>query len=83
MSASDHPYVVTSGTAGGPRIWPADSAGHRRCGIATAVVAGGAVYLVDAGHGVFTQLARAGLAMSAVRGGGCSSPTCTRITRSI
>lgn len=79
MTTSLSPHVVTLGIAGGPRIWPAtasgaageDSAartGHRPAGIATAVVVGGAVYLVDAGHGVFTQMHRAGLRMDDVRG---------------
>lgn len=78
MNPVDSPRVVTLGVAGGPRIW--DSPGSwptsenpeqrdaRRAGIATAVVVGDRTYLVDAGHSVFTQMARAGLPMSGVRG---------------
>lgn len=77
MGASSLPYVVTLGVAGGPRIWPADPSTDssrpnirdpRSAGIATAVVVDERVYLVDAGHNVFTQLARAGLSMSQVEG---------------
>lgn len=67
MKSIQHPYVVTLGTAGGPRIW-GDTSNAPRSGIATAVVVNGYTYLVDAGHGVFTQMARAGLPMSSVRG---------------
>lgn len=57
--------VITLGTAGGPliRARPADyscAAGHTG-GIATAVVIGQSVYLVDAGHGVAHALVNAGL----------------------
>ncbi|UPO76486.1 MBL fold metallo-hydrolase [Arthrobacter sp. Helios] len=67
MSTSLNPHVVTLGTAGGPRWWTGENAG-RRSGIATAVVVGEAVYLVDAGTGVGRQLARAGLPISSLRG---------------
>ncbi|MFF5990557.1 MBL fold metallo-hydrolase [Prauserella flavalba] len=60
------PHVVTLGTAGGPRWWP-EGAGPRRAGIATAVVVGEAAYLVDCGHGVGTQLRRAGLPVGGLR----------------
>lgn len=58
------PYVVTLGTAGGPRFWQDSS----RKGIATAVVVEDGFYLVDAGHGVGRQLERAGLPMSDLKG---------------
>lgn len=59
------PYVVTLGTAGGPRWWHDPAA--QRAGIATAVVVGDAVYLVDVGQGAAAQLARAGLAVNDLR----------------
>ena len=62
-----NPYVVTLGTAGGPRWWRSADAVHQ-AGIATAVVVGEAVYLVDAGHGVGQQLAHAGLRIPQIRG---------------
>ena len=73
MSSPHTPYVVTLGVAGGPRIWPSpdqerDPRAARCAGIATAVVVNECVYLVDAGHQVFTQLARAGLSMAQVKG---------------
>lgn len=78
MNPAACPRVVTLGVAGGPRIWDSpdtwESADNselhdaRRAGIATAVVVADRVYLVDAGHSVFTQMARAGLHMSNVRG---------------
>ena len=55
------PRVITLGTAGGPRWWGAPSTGRRRNGIATAVVVGTAVYLVDCGRGASGQFAEAGL----------------------
>lgn len=61
------PYVVTLGTAGGPRWWSGDTAGQR-AGIATAVVVGDRTYLIDAGHGVGRQLMLAGLPLSSLRG---------------
>lgn len=67
MSMSLKPHVVTLGTAGGPRWWTGENAG-RRAGIATAVVVGEAVYLVDAGTGVGRQLSRANLPISSLRG---------------
>ena len=50
--------VVTLGTGGG------SNPKATRCGFANAVVVGDAVYLVDAGEGVHTQLWRAGLTMN-------------------
>ncbi|MGF9661169.1 MBL fold metallo-hydrolase [Arthrobacter crystallopoietes] len=67
MKTSLNPHVVTLGTAGGPRWWTGESAG-RRTGIATAVVVGEAVYLVDAGSGVGRQLLKADLPISSLRG---------------
>jgi ribonuclease BN (tRNA processing enzyme) len=65
---SDHsPRVITLGTAGGPRWWGPDAAGCRRNGIATAVVVGPAVYLVDCGRGASTQFAEAGLDVEQLR----------------
>lgn len=61
------PYVVTLGTAGGPRWWTGANAG-KRAGIATAVVVGDAVYLVDAGSGVGNQLMKAGFSVGNLRG---------------
>lgn len=52
--------VVLLGTAGGPTWWD----GLNREGIATAVVVGDAVYLVDCGEGVGRQLYRAGLSLA-------------------
>ena len=62
------PRIVTLGTAGGPRWWGPDPAGRRRNGIATAVVVGPVVYLVDCGRGASTQFAEAGLSMDRLRG---------------
>jgi ribonuclease BN (tRNA processing enzyme) len=67
MNTPLKPHVVTLGTAGGPRWWTGENAG-RRTGIATAVVVGEAVYLVDAGNGVGRQLMKAGLSVSSLRG---------------
>ena len=61
------PHVVTLGTAGGPRWWSGANAG-KRSGIATAVVVGEAVYLVDAGSGVGNQLMKAGFSVADLRG---------------
>lgn len=61
------PYVVTLGTAGGPRWWKSYDGAHLS-GIATAVVVGDATYLIDAGHGVGSQLAKAGLGIPSLRG---------------
>lgn len=61
------PYVVTLGTAGGPRWWK-DHAGTPRFGIATAVVVGETWYLVDCGQGAGRQANAAGLAMSNLGG---------------
>lgn len=62
--------VITLGTAGGPQWWPSRHAEsvNVRFGIATAIVVGSDVYLVDAGYGAGHQLARAGLSLSQVRG---------------
>ena len=59
-------YVVTLGTAGGPRLWKA-TAGPRRFGISTAVVVDDAVYVVDFGRGALTQFQEAGLDYSQVK----------------
>ena len=67
MSEHLSPRVVTLGTAGGPRWWTGENAG-RRSGIATAVVVGSAVYLVDAGTGVGNQLMKAGFTPGDLRG---------------
>jgi ribonuclease BN (tRNA processing enzyme) len=61
------PYVVTLGTAGGPRWW-SDHRGEPRSGIATAVVVDDAWYLVDCGSGAGRQANRAGLSMKDLRG---------------
>lgn len=53
--------VILLGTSGGPR-WRRD-----RAGIASAVVVGDAVYLVDCGYGVGQQLIRAGLGPDQLR----------------
>lgn len=69
MPDSFEPKVITLGTAGGPRIWlTPDPAVSPRCGIATAIVVGDRWYLVDAGHGTFGQIKRAGLDMSKLAG---------------
>ena len=49
-------------------MWGADTAGRVRNGIATAVVVGPAVYLVDCGRGATTQFAAAGLSTDRLRG---------------
>ncbi|GAA4377105.1 MBL fold metallo-hydrolase [Paeniglutamicibacter cryotolerans] len=67
QSTSLKPHVVTLGTAGGPRWWTGENAG-KRSGIATAVVVGSAVYLVDAGTGVGNQLMKAGFTVADLRG---------------
>ncbi len=61
------PYVVTLGTAGGPRWWK-DHEGTPRFGIATAVVVGETWYLVDCGQGAGRQANAAGLSMSNLGG---------------
>ncbi|MCJ8503975.1 MBL fold metallo-hydrolase [Kocuria flava] len=61
------PHVITLGTAGGPKIWTKGQQ-RPRCGIATAVVVGERWYLVDAGHGAFTQIKRAGLSVENLAG---------------
>lgn len=61
------PHVVALGTAGGPRWWKGATQGER-AGIATAVVVGDAVYLVDMGHGVGRQLMMAGIEIPRIRG---------------
>lgn len=61
------PYVVTLGTAGGPRWW-SDHRGEPRAGIATAVVVDDSWYLVDCGYGAGRQANRAGLSMADLRG---------------
>ncbi|GGJ50955.1 MBL fold metallo-hydrolase [Glutamicibacter ardleyensis] len=66
-STNLNPHVVTLGTAGGPRWWTGENAG-KRAGIATAVVVGDSVYLVDAGTGVGNQLMKAGFSPANLRG---------------
>ena len=61
------PHIVALGTAGGPRWWKGATQGER-AGIATAVVVGDAVYLVDVGHGVGRQMMMAGLGIPQIRG---------------
>lgn len=63
-----HPYVVTLGTAGGPRFWGTGNQTGHRCGISTAVVVGDAVYLVDCGRASASQFAAAGLNPNQLRG---------------
>lgn len=63
-----HPYVVTLGTAGGPRFWGAGAQQGHRCGISTAVVVGEAVYLIDCGRASASQFAAAGLNPNNLRG---------------
>lgn len=67
LKARPGPYVVTLGTAGGPRWWNSPG-GSQRSGISTAVVVQGRVYLVDCGQGTGRQLKNAGLGMDQVRG---------------
>ncbi|GGN19224.1 MBL fold metallo-hydrolase [Streptomyces fuscichromogenes] len=55
--------IVLLGTAGGPRVRAS------RAGIASAVVLGGAVYLVDFGYGACRQVKLAGLDLSRLRAG--------------
>lgn len=66
-SNSLNPYVITLGTAGGPRWW-SDQNGEPRFGIATAVVVGERWYLVDCGQGAGRQANVAGLSMSNLGG---------------
>lgn len=61
------PYVITLGTAGGPRWW-SDQHGAPRFGIATAVVVNETWYLVDCGQGAGRQAHAAGLAMADLAG---------------
>lgn len=61
------PYVITLGTAGGPRWWK-DHHGTPRFGIATAVVVNGTWYLVDCGQGAGRQASVAGLSMADLGG---------------
>ena len=65
-SASRSPYIVTLGTAGGPRLWD-KTPRPRRFGISTAVVVDGASYVVDFGRGALTQFYEAGLDMATTR----------------
>lgn len=60
--------VITLGTAGGPRWWPAESGRVPRAGISTAVVVGDRHYLVDAGLGAGRMMQRAGLEISGLAG---------------
>ncbi|GAA4834106.1 MBL fold metallo-hydrolase [Saccharopolyspora rosea] len=61
MNASDPLRVVLLGTAAGPHPAPG------RHGVATAVVVGERVYLVDAGHAALRRYAQAGLALRDLR----------------
>lgn len=54
--------VILLGTSGGPR-WRRD-----RAGIASALVVGDALYLVDCGYGTGRQMIRAGLGLDRLRG---------------
>ncbi|WP_231445354.1 MBL fold metallo-hydrolase [Brevibacterium zhoupengii] len=65
MSETGKPYVVTLGTAGGPRWWRYQGQSVR-AGISTAVVVGDAVYLVDCGYGAGRQLIQAGFGFNDV-----------------
>lgn len=58
--ASENPYVITLGTAGGPRVWTSPNI-EPRCGIATAIVLPDRWYLIDCGLGVYQQIRKAGL----------------------
>lgn len=66
MARHRSPFVITLGTAGGPRWWAAADSGERT-GIATAVVVGDAFYLVDCGQGAGRRLAQAGLDLKDLR----------------
>ena len=61
------PYVITLGTAGGPRWWK-DHQATPRFGIATAVVVNSTWYLVDCGQGAGRQANAAGLDMADLGG---------------
>lgn len=65
MPQTMKPYVVTLGTAGGPRWWRYQGQ-NVRAGISTAVVVGDAVYLVDCGYGAGRQLIQAGFGLNDV-----------------
>ena len=65
MPETAKPYVVTLGTAGGPRWWRYKGQ-NVRAGISTAVVVGDAVYLVDCGYGAGRQLIQAGFGLDDV-----------------
>lgn len=65
MPETVKPYVVTLGTAGGPRWWRYKGQSVR-AGISTAIVVGGAVYLVDCGYGSGRQLIQAGFGLNDV-----------------
>lgn len=65
--ATFSPYVVTLGTAGGPRWWT-DDQGEPRQGISTAIVVEDGWYLVDCGTGVGRQIRSAGLSMADLKG---------------
>lgn len=64
MSAPTNTRVITLGTAGGPRFWQNTA----RSGISTAIVLEDGFYLVDCGHGVGRQAARAGLDLGRLKG---------------
>lgn len=56
-SSGSKTKLVLLGTAGGPTHFP----GNNSAGIASALVVGDRYYLIDAGHGVLTQLRKADL----------------------
>lgn len=60
------PYVITLGTAGGPKWWPEADSGER-VGISTAVVVGDSFYLVDCGQGAGRRIRQAGLDLADMR----------------
>lgn len=65
MTKSVAPRVITLGTAGGPRWWRYQGQ-QVRAGIATAVVVGESVYLIDCGYGAGRQLVQAGFGLDDV-----------------
>ena len=61
MPLSKRSELVLLGTGGGPRIWAA------RSQPASALIVDGAVYIVDAGDGVTSQLAKSGIDTNAIK----------------
>lgn len=66
--AGSKPYVITLGTAGGPRVWTPVDGSEPRCGIATALVVGDRWYLIDCGQGVYRQIIKSGLDINKLGG---------------